>query len=241
MLNIKKVSDRRGFTLVELMIALSVMSVILVISTIVLVQIDGIYDKGVTVSNLQDATRNIVSDVSSAIQFSGYAQSVEECIPSNSPLATESFMQNQGDIYNNCADTTLTVNGLSENAYCIGTVRYSFIVNNELDTNSNEYAVWRDNLSSQSSSCMPISPNDLTGDDGQELMLNHGWLTNFAISDPSGSGKSYVVDVGSAFGESNLLNLNYDKTICKSQLGHTSSEFCSTFSVVNTVDPRVVN
>jgi prepilin-type N-terminal cleavage/methylation domain-containing protein len=61
--------NSRGFTIIELMIALSVMSVILVISTIILINLGLLYTKGTNQANTQNITRNIVNELASQLQL----------------------------------------------------------------------------------------------------------------------------------------------------------------------------
>lgn len=250
--NLANSSD--GFTIVELMIALTIMSIILVISTIVLIQIGGLYDKGVSGSNLQNTARAIVSDVSSGIQFSGYNPAVREC----SPYAS----QDSSDLDNDCfnpneispnPDYPYTYNDgtntpVYEYAYCIGTTRYSYILNVELGTDSSvgttaAHVLWRDSLSSVNDLCAPVDMSNPGSDpnttgDGYEMMSDHTRLTDFSITPASGTGSSdvYNIAVNSAFGDSNLFDVNGN---CKSQIGLTSTEFCSTSSISSTVEGRV--
>lgn len=58
-----------GFTIVELMIALSVLSVVLLISTLTLAQLGRLFSKGLTQANTQNIARNLLNTVSSDIQF----------------------------------------------------------------------------------------------------------------------------------------------------------------------------
>lgn len=235
----------QGFTIVELMIALSVMSVILVMSTIILIQIGGLYDKGVSASDLQNTARGIVNDVASAIQFSGYDPAVATCTP-----ASCSFNGANGD----------PVPG--EYAYCIGTVRYSYILNTEIGNdiaanpatgapaNTNTpHILWRDQLSSyKDDPCVPVNLNAASPSDsysspgtGVEMMSDHTRLTNFSITPVSGTGttNTYTINVSSAYGDSDLLNLNGTNTSCKSQFTSSSTQFCSLSSVTLTADGRV--
>lgn len=64
-------TTQRGFTIVELMIALSILSTLLVMSTVILVQLGRLYTKGVNQANTQNTARNILTDISSQLQLSG--------------------------------------------------------------------------------------------------------------------------------------------------------------------------
>ncbi len=248
----KKISHsiEEGFTIIELMIALSVMSVILIMSTVILIQIGGIYDKGVSGSNLQNSSRSIVQDISSAIEFSGYNPAVTECSPSPLPVA----------VNNSCY-----VNGAStdpyppEYAYCIGTVRYSFIVNAELGTDAGvtppattNHVLWRDVLNHYNDPCVPVDFNNLNNPhdsytvpgSGHELMAYHTRITAFNITpatgpELTGTGNVYDITFSTAYGDSDLLNISGANTTCKSQITLVSTQFCSTASVSSTINARV--
>lgn len=70
-----KPSDRteQGFTIVELMIAMTVFSFILVMVTVSFVQIGRLFYKGVTVARTQEATRGIISNLTGNLQFQSNA------------------------------------------------------------------------------------------------------------------------------------------------------------------------
>ena len=61
--------SERGFTIVELMIALSVLSIILVISSMTMIQLGKLFTKGTNEANVQTITRNVMNDVASTIQL----------------------------------------------------------------------------------------------------------------------------------------------------------------------------
>lgn len=58
-----------GFTIVELMIATVVFSVVMLVVTGGIIQIGRLYYKGITATRTQGVTRSIMEDVSQAIQF----------------------------------------------------------------------------------------------------------------------------------------------------------------------------
>jgi type II secretory pathway pseudopilin PulG len=251
----KSQADMKGFTIVELMVALGVMSLVLIMSTTILIQIGSIYNRGVSSSNMQNTSRSIVSDISSAIEFSGYNPAVSEC----SGTADTSGLNNS--CYSNGSSSDPYP---SESAYCIGTVRYTFIPNVELGldiatnpithlTNATTpHILWRDLLKSYSDPCQPVNlamTNPIDGysvpNSGAELMAYHTRLTSFSVTAPStddpltGKSNVYNVNVSAAYGDSDLLNLSGAGTTCNSQVTNTSSEFCSTTSITTTVNARV--
>jgi prepilin-type N-terminal cleavage/methylation domain-containing protein len=60
----------KGFTIIELMIATSVFSVILLIASSGVIQIGRLYYKGVTQARVQETARNISEEISRSLQFS---------------------------------------------------------------------------------------------------------------------------------------------------------------------------
>lgn len=61
--------SQRGFTIIELLIATVVFSVILMLASSAVVQIGRLYYKGITQSKTQEKTRAIADEVSQSIQF----------------------------------------------------------------------------------------------------------------------------------------------------------------------------
>jgi prepilin-type N-terminal cleavage/methylation domain-containing protein len=66
-----KLNSQKGFTIIELMIATAVFSVILLVCTIGLLQIGRMYYKGVTSARAQETARTAINDISQNIQFNG--------------------------------------------------------------------------------------------------------------------------------------------------------------------------
>jgi prepilin-type N-terminal cleavage/methylation domain-containing protein len=96
-----KLLNKKGFTILELMIATAIFSVILLVGATMMIQIGRMYYKGVTSTRVQENSREIIDDVSRAIQFLG--QTARLSIPSGG-----------GDTH----------------ALCIGDIRYSYKINN---------------------------------------------------------------------------------------------------------------
>lgn len=63
--------NRRGFTIIELMIATLVFSTILILLSVGLIQIARVYYKGLTTSRTQQTARGIMDDITRNIQFDG--------------------------------------------------------------------------------------------------------------------------------------------------------------------------
>jgi len=63
--------NQKGFTVIELMIATTVFSVILLLCTYGILSVGRMYYKGITSARTQEAARLIIEEVSRDIQFSG--------------------------------------------------------------------------------------------------------------------------------------------------------------------------
>ncbi len=97
---------QKGFTIIELLLATAVFSLVLVGATSALIQIGRMYYKGLTTSNTQETARRIMEDVSRNIQFSG-------ATPTDTPGGGLAVNYNGTDI--------------ALISFCIGSLRYSYI------------------------------------------------------------------------------------------------------------------
>src|SRR3989344_6639968 len=98
---------KEGFTIVELLIATSVFAVLLLLCSVALIQISRVYYKGVTTTRTQEASRNIIDDISRGIQFSG--GTVTDPLPDVSQPGVSYFCVNNAR-YTYKLDTQVTDN-----------------------------------------------------------------------------------------------------------------------------------
>lgn len=176
-----------GFTIVELMIALSVLAVLLLISTLTLMNLGKMYVKGNNQATVQNTARNIIADISSQLQLGGASPNLSGMFSSPGHFKTQGV-------------------------FCIGTTRYDYIVGQDVggsDSTSTQHALWRDTMMS-GGSCPALaltssSPSDglSSPNSGLELMPNHVRLTELEINQ-LGSGL-YQISLGLAYGDDDLL------------------------------------
>lgn len=225
--------SQRGFTIIELMIATSVLSVILLLVTSMMISIGALFYKGANVARIQDAVRSAADEVSGQLSLS-------PVIPGHD------FDKTDGNI----------------NVYCMGGTRYSYVLNAQMghkidgDSSSPVYphVLWRDNVGA----CDPTAGADLTatdpskttgGSSGAELVPPNSRLTAFCIGalttlgptsscDSGGSSLTspYTLTVGMVYGDDDLLNLAGVNTTCK---GGTGDQFCAASSLITTVVRRL--
>lgn len=179
------IKANKGFTLIELMIAMSVLAVLLLIATMTLLNLGKMYTKGTNQASIQDTTRNIISDISSQLQLGGTTPALS-------------------GMYN--TDNTHSIK--QQGYFCIGTVRYSYDVGQEVNAGDNpvNHALWRDKLASPSGCAalggFPASTAGSTG--GQELIPDHMRLASISIA-PVGSAGLYNINLSLAYGDDDLL------------------------------------
>ena len=106
---------QRGFTLIELMIATVVFTLLLLLCTTAAIYIGRQYYKGISSSRAQEAARNVMEEISRGIQLSN--ESVQ--LKSTNPLP--------GDTYG---------------AVCVGTTRYIYVKDQRVVTDP--FALWKD-------------------------------------------------------------------------------------------------
>lgn len=100
--------DQRGFTLVELLVATTVFSLILLVATTGIVQLGRLYYRGITDSKTQEVTRAVFEDISRSVQF---AKGQRRDVPA-----------------------ALLPAGVTQ--FCIGDTRYSYSINEKVTSSS---------------------------------------------------------------------------------------------------------
>jgi prepilin-type N-terminal cleavage/methylation domain-containing protein len=235
-----KNSQQAGFTIVELMIALSVLSVLLVMSSVILIQIGNLYSKGVNASKIQDATRSVTADLTGTLEFSGQAPAGGCGTPSPKTTCYTQVTPGEVPVY----------------SYCIGKVRYSYILGHKLsdsprndDTYHESYHVlWRDTMKT-TDKCPPLklldpgAPNDSqSSGDGYEMVPHNVRLTRFKVEQTPAASGIYNIDVWMAYGDDDLVNTQGDSG---AQPGHSTcsgdrgTQYCAVSEISTSATRRL--
>jgi prepilin-type N-terminal cleavage/methylation domain-containing protein len=232
--------NQRGFTIVETMITLAIMGVMLVMTTVILINISNLYYKGGVESAAQDNARAVIDQVTQDLKFNP------------GPITT-----GQG---------TIPLDNLIVKSICIGTnIRYTFIVGYRIGSGQETSGIssypfvpdvlWRDNDDDglgNSDYATPISPtactpinlaqiSTLNDSSGIELIGANSRLTAFDIS----ASLPYTVSVGVAFGSIDMFNNTAPQYIQQAANGPTvcnggaGDQYCSTANLATTVIPRI--
>jgi prepilin-type N-terminal cleavage/methylation domain-containing protein len=175
-----KQSKSSGFTIIELLIATAIFSVVLLTISAAITQIGRLYYKGITSARTQEVARSVMDDIAQAIQF------------------------NVGDVvgigptgYTNQLDN----NSEGTRAVCVATKHYSFKFGQQIGTKKHGLVGW-----DVPSGCNTTSAQGLNTDtvNGEELLGDKMRLANLVV-EPSGAPESYRVTVRVVYGDSDLL------------------------------------
>lgn len=213
-----------GFTIVELMIASTVFSVILILISIGLISVGRVFFKGVTLTNTQEVTGVITEDIASSIQLSGESITFP-----------------------------ITANG-STKGFCIGTRRYSYLEGVQLSDNPSSsdqakhvFMVDRVPSCNNSTQAQSLSLGSIPA--GKELLSPKMRLGGLRI-EPKGTGL-YAVTVRVVYGDRDLLcspslsdcntsvppvSLVFGEITCKNTVG---SQFCGVSELTTSAYKRI--
>lgn len=203
----------RGFTILELLVATIVFSVVLLLVTAGIMQISRVYYKGVTETNTQNAARNIIDTISQAIQFSG------------GPVT---------------GTVDPPVSG-TDQTFCVGaqhfTYRLGWQVENGLEPS--QFQAWHALVQRPLvGDCSGSGAQNLGNESivGRDLLGRNMRLSKLAVT--SLGGNLYRVDVRVVFGDSDILNNpTGPDASCKPERAGT--QFCSVSELSTNVVKRV--
>jgi type II secretory pathway pseudopilin PulG len=204
-----------GFTIVELMIATLVFSMVLLLITIGVLSFTRSYYKGINQSNTQNAARTIQEAIAQAIQFSGDTVT--------SPIGTAGSNGSQG--------------------FCIGNQRFSYALGwqlwdeGTLDTalNQTRHALVVD----KPGNCGGLDAQDVRSNtvDGTELLQPRMRLSKLSI-ERIGTTDMYRINIRVVYGDNDLLD---DPTgpnaSCKT--GQSGSQYCAQAELTTVVKKRI--
>ena len=231
----KNRNNQSGFTIIELMIATTIFSFILLIATAGIIRIGQLYYKGVTESKVQNNVRSVSDDISRSIQFA------------------------KGTKYDGPLNTLPTNTNPVAN-FCLGDYRYTGYIDkpfklqpsNNTPT-GNQTGLWAEKLVSGSACGCPAGTcvtqtEQLLGVNTRLLYL---YVENLGV----GIEKGWHVNVRLAYGDNDLLthyndlgNLDTsgtpeervnrrDKATCRA--GTSGGSFCATAQLDTVVKKRL--
>lgn len=132
-----------GFTIIELLIATLVFSIVMVVLLAAFISTSNLFYKGVSMNSTQEDTRSVVQSIADDIKFS------------QSPPA----------------DLAATITTPGPGIFCIGQHRYQYKIGHQLNGSAGDYAVQRDTISYSADCSKTASGNDIEEmlDNGMQL------------------------------------------------------------------------
>jgi len=221
----RKHKAQAGFTVIELLIATAVFSLVLLLVTVGVMQITRVYYKGITETNTQNTARAIVDDIAQAIQFGG-----------------------TGNIQKSVGTTPGT-----SYAFCIGNQLYSYVLGYQVvDTKTSGAQAYHGLVVSSAAGCGgPVNSvaNLLTVQNipgSRELVGQNMRLAKLSVTPVSGAANLWNIDVKVTYGDDDLLivpgtpptnNPTSPNATCKTAVQGT--QFCAMSEFNTIVEKRV--
>lgn len=120
----KHSTHQRGFTIVELMIAMAVFQVVLMITLVSYMQISKFYTKSINAARLQQTAGNVVDEISRSIQNTGGLVASSDLFSAVN-AADPSGPQDRTNTRNITVDTK-TIDGNAFSVLCVDSTRYFY-------------------------------------------------------------------------------------------------------------------
>lgn len=214
-----RLSGQRGFTMIELLFAMSFVSVLLILILTATIQIGRIYNKGISLKQVNQSGLLVGNDLRTAIRASDAPLDLGSVADGRLCLGSYSYVWNTGD--------TLT------NQYAGDTARIGLVKVNDpgrgLCDKSGAYPAVQKGKARE---LLVVAGNGAIdgGSAGVSLRLRNMAVTKVA---EAGLGYAYTVTYTLSTDDNSLINA--DSTACK---GGTDDEFCALNSFVFTTYAR---
>lgn len=203
-----------GFTIIELMIATTVFTTILMVVMGAITQIGRMYYKGITTSKTQESVRQIVDRISQEVQYSGV----------------------------NDDPTQHQING-SSHIRCVGKTRYFYVVNQQNVSGNygiwSDSSAAGSNLCSDSGAFNASgNPTTLPGAiNPRDLLPENMRVLKFEITNPAP--KLYTVTLRVAYGDTDLLDTSNGVDVATCTGSSIGTQFCAVSELSATVGKRL--
>lgn len=236
---IKNKPNKKGFTIVELLIAMAIFQVVLVLTMFAYLSISRYYQKTINSNRLQQVTNNTVDEIARSIQTTGG-------LLGGSYLTAIDVDTNTGNVDDRTDTQTVSTNldmslgGTSFKVTCVDTTRYFYRLNVREQggdvSNYVNHAFLSDQINSPNtcSSTQPGSISPLRVILGQDM-----WLYGFSISQ---SGARYAISINAIYTseiddvDTTGMTSSPAYVSCK---GGAGREFCAASNVNTTVTRRI--
>jgi prepilin-type N-terminal cleavage/methylation domain-containing protein len=209
-------SYESGFTILELMVASAVFTIILLVVAIGVLSFTNSYYKGITSSKTQVMTRAIMAEITQSIQF---GKSI-------------TALSGSGNVFGSCIDNTLY-------SYALGQQVTDVAPQGGLHQDYHGLIVTTGSDCTNATPSLPSTPTLPTG--SRELLGNRMRLSALTITP---SGNLYIVHIRVLYGDDDLFtptvsgNTDWSAEFCAS--GHAGSQFCASSDLTTTIERRLL-
>jgi prepilin-type N-terminal cleavage/methylation domain-containing protein len=203
-----------GFTIIELLIATAVFSMVIILISVGVLSFTKAYYKGVNQSNTQNAARLIIEDIAQSIQFSG------------------------GEVQ----PVLGTVGSGDSTGFCVGSSRYSYVLGKQLSddvplaTGQTKHALVVD----KGASCAGGNAQDVEGSSvaGTELLTPRMRLSKLTIEPVAGTTDVFKITIRIVYGDDDLItNPTADNAFCS--VGISGGQYCAQAELSTVVKKRI--
>lgn len=211
----------KGFTIIELMIATAIFSLVMMIIVASIIQVTKMYYRTNTITRSQEIARGVIEEIGESIRFSNDAIDTSGMIASGPNI-------NVGD-----SDTGY---------FCIGSRRYSYAVDRQLKSQNPDSSkkerknvLWVDEPENCSGNG-PVNFASLDTDNGRELLAENMRILKLDIKPIAGL-RTYNIDIVIAYGDEDLLEIDNGEKLCK--IGVPGVEHCYVTKLSVTAEKRL--
>ena len=226
--------NNKGFTIVELMIATVVFSLVLLLALAGIMQVTRMYYKGVNQSRTQEAARAVTDEIGETIRFTN------DVVNLASVAVTGPVVDANED---------------NVNYLCIGSKRYTYAIDRKLESSGSSesdkvkrHVLWVDQ---PDVGCVEAADLDMdepsSGFNGRELLSENMRLARLDVNQIVALGDVFEIGITVAYGDDDtqdggplLLNSAGTNRECRGfSSGSGGGEYCAVSSIAVTVERRL--
>jgi prepilin-type N-terminal cleavage/methylation domain-containing protein len=232
-----KEANKNGFTIIELLVATTVFSLILVVALAGILRVTQLYYKGITASRTQDLTRSIVDELTESIQYS------------NSTIIIQPGTLVAGpEVVGTATDDT--------NYFCIGSKRYTYAIDRQLKTDPDpdvtlkqkRHVLWVD---IPAAGCagpanLALEEPSPASDNGREILAENMRIARLELNPVNIFGReAYILNLSIAYGDhaendyGGALTTDGNSRTCQGDNSPFVGQFCSVSSISVTIERRL--
>ncbi len=214
-----------GFTIIELLIATAVFSVVMLIMSAGVLQISKMYYQGVLQARTQDTSRAIIEEIGESIRYT-----------------TGTYLNGSSTV-----GPDIAVGSPDTGYFCLGNRRYTYAIDRQLkaapaaNTKQKLHALWVDQPVGGCSLSTGPENLDAPAAGGRELLSENMRLTRFSVEPVTAGGipDGYTISVSVAYGDDDLLYREGSELQKRCDPASGGKEFCAISTLVESVTKRL--